>query len=162
MKDKQTTAHRTAGSRRNFMKAASVGAGLAFASGSTELLAASAGKEDTVCTLVPYFQVPEGKLEDFRALGPKFVKLTRKERGCVHYALLFNGQVAHCREGYVNAAAVLAHLKNVDAVLKEALAIAPISRLEVHGPAAELDKLREPLAGLSPQWFTLAQGGFRR
>jgi hypothetical protein len=35
-------------------------------------------------------------------------------------------------------------------------------RLEVHGPAAELDKLRGPLAGLDPQWFELVPGGIRR
>ena len=65
------------------------------------------------------------------------------------------------REGYVSADAVLAHLQNVDAELKAALAISDIVRLEVHGPAAEVDKLRGPLAGLKPQWFTLGLG-FRR
>ena len=36
-----------------------------------------------------------------------------------------------------------------------------ITRLEVHGPESELDKLREPLAALNPQFFTL-EYGFRR
>jgi hypothetical protein len=27
--------------------------------------------------------------------------------------------------------------------------------LEVHGPAAELEKLKKPLAHLNPSWFTL-------
>jgi quinol monooxygenase YgiN len=148
--------------RRSFIKTASVGAGLALAGGTTELFAATAQKEDTTCTLVPYFEVAEGKLDEFKAMGPKFVELTRKEAGCVHYAFSFSGQAAHCREGYDNAAAVLAHLDNVGAQLGEALKIATISRLEVHGPAAELDKLREPLAGLKPTYFTLAEGGFRR
>ncbi|MCX7168878.1 MAG: hypothetical protein NTY41_00925 [Proteobacteria bacterium] len=112
--------------------------------------------------MVPYFEVAEGKLDEFKALGPMFIKLTRREPGCLYYAFSFNGQAAHCREGYKDAAAVLAHLGNVDAVLKQALAIAKITRLEVHGPAAELDKLREPLAGLKPEWFILAEGGFRR
>jgi hypothetical protein len=31
--------------------------------------------------------------------------------------------------------------------------IADLTGLEVHGPAAELDKLRKPLAHLKPQWF---------
>lgn len=57
---------------------------------------------------------------------------------------------------------MLAHLDNVGALLKEALKIARITRLEVHGPAAELDKLRGPMGGLKPQWFTLAEGGIRR
>lgn len=61
----------------------------------------------------------------------------------------------------MNAAGLLAHLENVGALLEEAFKIAEITRLEVHGPEAELDKLREPLAGLNPQFFTL-EFGFRR
>jgi hypothetical protein len=41
------------------------------------------------------------------------------------------------------------------------LKIAAITKLEVHGPAAELAKLREPLAGLKPAFFSV-EGGFRR
>ena len=57
---------------------------------------------------------------------------------------------------------MLAHLDNVGALLAEALKIADITRLEVHGPAAEIDKLRGPLAGLKPQFFVLEPGGIRR
>lgn len=119
-------------------------------------------KTDTCCSLVPYFEVAAGKLDEFKALGDKFVGRTRSEPGCVYYAFSFSGQAAHCREGYDDAAAMLAHLDNVGALLQEALKIARITRLEVHGPAAELDKLRGPLAELNPQWFTLAEGGIRR
>ncbi len=118
--------------------------------------------EDKVCTLVPYFEIAEGKLAEFKALGPKFVERTKTEAGAVHYAFSFSGQNAHCREGYVDAAAVLAHLENVGALLAEALKISKIVRLEVHGPAAEVDKLRTPLAGLNPQFFVLEPGGIRR
>jgi hypothetical protein len=34
--------------------------------------------------------------------------------------------------------------------------IADLIRVEVHGPAAELKKLREPLAHLQPSWFEIA------
>jgi hypothetical protein len=50
---------------------------------------------------------------------------------------------------------LLAHLENVGALLAEALKIADLIRIEVHGPAAELEKLRQPLAHLNPQWFVL-------
>jgi quinol monooxygenase YgiN len=162
MENKDLAIAATTDGRRSFIKTAGVGAGLALAGGTAEVFAAAAPHEDTTCTLVPYFDVAEGKLEEFKAMGPKFIELTRKEAGCVHYAFSFSGQAAHCREGYDNAAAVLAHLDNVGAQLGEALKIATISRLEVHGPAAELDKLREPLAALKPTFFTLAEGGFRR
>jgi quinol monooxygenase YgiN len=117
---------------------------------------------DTLCTLVPYFKVKPGQLAAFKAGVPAFVDRTRSEKGCAHYAFSFDGDTAHCREGYDDAAALLAHLDNVGALLKEALKIADIVRLEVHGPAAELDKLRGPLAALNPQWFALEPGGIRR
>ncbi len=45
-----------------------------------------------------------------------------------------NGRISVlCREGYIEADGLLAHLANVDALLKEALKIADLTR-EVHGP----------------------------
>lgn len=118
-------------------------------------------KPDTCCTLVPYFEVQDGQLATFKALCPQFVAKTQIEADCLHYAFSFNGNIAHCREGYVNAAAVLAHLQNVGDLLGEALKIAKIIRLEVHAPAAEIEKLRDPLASFNPQFFTIEEG-FRR
>lgn len=118
--------------------------------------------EDTCCTLVPYFTVHEGKLDAFKALGPRFVEKTRSEPGVVHYAFSFDGQTAHCREGYDDAGGILAHLDNVGEILNEALQIAELSRLEIHGPADEIDKLRGPLADLNPRFFVLEPGGIRR
>jgi len=116
---------------------------------------------DTCCTLVPYFKVAPGQLDAFKRIVETFVAKTRTEPGCVHYAFSFSGDEAHCREGYDDAAALLAHLENVNAPLQEALKISQITRLEVHAPAAQIEKLRGPLAGLNPQWFTL-EGGIRR
>jgi hypothetical protein len=59
---------------------------------------------------------------------------------------------------YVDAEALLAHLANVGGLLKEALKIADLIRLEVHGPAKELDKLKEPLAEFKPTWFVREYG----
>lgn len=116
---------------------------------------------DTCCTLVPYFEVPTEHLAAFKALGPAFVDKTRHEAGCLHYAFSFNGNIAHCREGYVNAEAILAHLENVAQPLGEALKLAALVRLEVHAPAAEIEKLKAPLAALNPQYFVL-EAGIRR
>ncbi len=117
---------------------------------------------DTCCTLVPYFKAKPGQLAAFQALMPRFTDLTRNEPRCLHYAFSVEGDAIHCREGYADAAGVLAHLDNVGAVLGEALQLADITRLEVHGPEAELDKLRGPLAALNPAFFVLQPGGFRR
>jgi hypothetical protein len=113
---------------------------------------------DTCCTLVPYFEIQDGQLEAFKALGPKFVAKTKTEAGCMHYAFSFSGNTAHCREGYDNAEAVLAHLQNVGELLGEALKIAKIVRLEVHGPASQIEKLKGPMASLGPQYFALEEG----
>ena len=115
-------------------------------------------KTDTCWTLVPYFELQDGPLPAFTALGPQFVERTRTEPGCVHYAFSFNGNTAHCREGYDHAEAVLAHLQNVGELLGQALQIAKIIRLEVHAPAAEIEKLRAPMASLNPQFFALEPG----
>lgn len=114
--------------------------------------------EDKCCSLVPYFQVNEGKLGEFKALCEQFVAKTRSEPKCLYYGFSFDGNLAHCREGYADAAGILAHLENVNPILQEALKISSVARLEVHGPAAELDQLRGPLAGLKPQFFTLEYG----
>lgn len=113
---------------------------------------------DTCCTLAPYFEVQADQLDAFKALGPRFVEKTRTEPGCLHYAFSFSGGTAHCREGYVDAGAVLAHLENVGELLGEALKIAKIIRLEVHAPASEVEKLRAPMADLKPQFFVLEEG----
>ena len=116
---------------------------------------------DTSCSIAPYFKVNAGQLEAFRSLCERFVKKTSDEAGCLYYDFTLDGDQVDCREAYGNADGVLAHLKNVGTLLDEALKVASITRLEVHGPDAELQKLRKPLAGLKPQFFTL-EYGFRR
>lgn len=117
--------------------------------------------EDTVCTLVPYFTVQDGKLDDFKALGEQMVEQTRNEEAVAFYGFSFSGQQAHCREGYSNAEGILAHLENVDSLLKQALQIATLDRLEVHAPASEIAKLEKPLEELKPAMFIM-ETGFRR
>jgi quinol monooxygenase YgiN len=116
---------------------------------------------DTCCTIVPYFTVHEAKLENFKRIGEQCVKKANEEPECLYYGFTFDGNLAHCREGYANAEAVLAHLENIGPLLQEALKIADITRLEVHGPEMEIEKLREPMANLNPRFFTL-ECGFRR
>jgi len=118
-------------------------------------------QQDKCCTIAPYFKVSSGKLPAFHRLCEQFVNQTRQEPKCLFYGFSFDGDQAHCREGYEDAESLLAHLKNVGPLLEEALKIAEVTRLEIHGPEDELAKLREPLAKLKPQFFTLAYG-FRR
>ena len=117
--------------------------------------------QDTCCTIVPYFKVLSGKLEAFKGLCERLVEKTHDEPKCLYYGFSFDGDNVHCREGYEDAEGVLAHLENVASLLKDALEIAELTRLEIHGSEQELAKLREPLAGLKPNFFTL-EYGFRR
>ena len=55
--------------------------------------------EDTCCTIVPYFDVPENYMATFKAECVKFVEMARKETGCLFHGFSFDGNIAHCREG---------------------------------------------------------------
>ena len=116
---------------------------------------------DTCCTIVPYFDVQPDKFDDFKALLPKMVAQTKEEPLCMFYGFTIHENTVHCREGYENAEGVLTHIERIGPLLGQALDIAELIRLEIHGPAEELEKLREPLAELSPTYFTL-ETGYRR
>jgi quinol monooxygenase YgiN len=113
---------------------------------------------DKSCSIHPYFKVHEGQIDAFRSLCERFIELTRTEDGCQFYGFSFDGDLVHCRESYRDAEGLLNHLGNVGDTLAEALQISDIVRLEVHGPADELAKLKEPLADHSPQYFELEYG----
>ncbi len=116
---------------------------------------------DTCCTIVPYFKVHAGQMDAFRALCERLVAKTSEEPECLYYGFSFNGDLVHCREGYVDAEAALTHLGRVGPLIQEALTISDRTRLEIHGPEAELAKLRGPLAGRNAEFFVLDYG-FRR
>ncbi len=104
-------------------------------------------------SLHPYFKVHPGKLEAVKAGFPRFVEKTATEKKNLFYGFSINGDEIFCREGYTDAEGVLAHLDNVGAMLAEAFKLADLTRVELHGPAKELDKLKGPLAHLNPAWF---------
>ena len=106
-------------------------------------------------SLHPYFKVHPGKIEDFKAGFPVFVELTKTEPKNLFYEFSVNGDEVFCREAYVDAEGLLTHLDNVGALLAQGLTMADLVRVEVHGPADELEKLREPLAHLKPEWFVV-------
>src|ERR1041384_7210529 len=106
-------------------------------------------------SLHPYFKIHPGKTEEFTAGFAAVVEKTKPEAKNLFYGFSVNGDEVFCREGYADAEGLLAHLDNIGALLAEALKIADLVRLEVHGPAAELEKLRAPLAHLKPQWFVV-------
>ena len=106
-------------------------------------------------SLHPYFKVHAGKLEAVKAGFARFVEKTATEKKNLFYGFTVNGDEILCREAYTDAEGVLAHLDNVGALLAEMLTMVDLTRVELHGPADELEKLKRPLAHLNPAWFTL-------
>ena len=90
-----------------------------------------------------------------KAILPEFAAKTRNETGNLFYEFTINGDEVFCREGYTDAEGLLAHLDNVGALLAEARKISDVIRIELHGTAEELEKLKVPLSHLSPAYFTL-------
>ena len=89
---------------------------------------------------------------------PAFVETTRSEAARVHYEFTINGDMVFCREAYADAAGTLAHLQNVGPLLEQMFKVSDLARLEIHGPAAELEKLKEPLAAYNAEWFAYECG----
>jgi quinol monooxygenase YgiN len=99
--------------------------------------------------------VHPGKLEAVKAGFSRFVAKTATEEENLFYGFTSDGEEMFCREAYESADGVLAHLQNIGALLAEMLTMADLTRVEVHGPANELEKLKKPLAHLNPKWFAL-------
>lgn len=112
----------------------------------------------SIVSIHPYFKPHEGKLADFIAGMSAFVERTRVEEDVLFYDFTVCGDTVFCREAYVGGEGALRHLGNVGDLLGEALEIAELVRLEVHGDAVELDKMREALKDLPVQWFILETG----
>lgn len=109
-------------------------------------------------SLHPYFQIAPEHMEQFETLMDEFVERTKPESGCIYYGFTRCGDKVLCREAYVDAAAVLHHLDNVGPILERALAISTLVRLELHGPADQIDQLRSPLAELEPDFYVHVTG----
>lgn len=117
--------------------------------------------QDKWVTVGAYFKVKPGQHEAFERLADRFVEKTANEAGIRFYGWSFDGEEAHCRQGYQGAEGLLEHAANVAALFQEAVTIGDCTRLAVHGPEEELAKLRGPLAGFKPQFFVL-KNSFRR
>jgi len=107
-----------------------------------------------VVSIHPYFKVHPGKMEAFKALLPAFVEKTAGEERNCYYEFTLHDDEIFCREAYLGAEGVLFHLTNVGALIEAGLKLADLARLEIHGAAGELEKLKEPLAPMKPLWFT--------
>ena len=66
---------------------------------------------------MPYFTVPDGKMDEFKKTYADFYKHTGEGTmttgDCTYYGFTEEGNTVHCREGYTSADGVLKHLGEV-------------------------------------------------
>jgi quinol monooxygenase YgiN len=109
---------------------------------------------DNAVSINPYFEIKDENMEGAKAAIANFCDLVRaNEPDCLFYNFTFMGNKMCCREAYKDANAILAHLDNCGEALGEFLKIAELVKIELHGPAGELDKLKEPLADMNPDYY---------
>jgi len=121
---------------------------------------------DSHVTIVPYFTVPEAKMEEFKKGFAEFYTHTREgtlaSGECLYYGFAIEGNTVYCREGYKSAAGVIAHLGEVKPELDAAVGMVGEGglNLAVMGPAAELEKLKEAMGPLGTKFYALDEGSF--
>jgi len=108
---------------------------------------------DNAISIHPYFKVKDGQMEACKSLLPQFCKKVASEEGCLYYNFTLKDDAVFCREAYQDAGGVQAHLENCGALLEKFFTIADLTRIEVHGPAEELEKLKPTLDDLNPEYF---------
>ena len=119
---------------------------------------------DTHLSIAPIIDVPDGKLEEMKALCAKFAALTKTGTPKTLYysfELSPDQKSIRVREGYVDADGLLEHLRDVEPVLKE-LGENKTRSCQVIGTEADIKKLKEPLKDFKATYFTLSDGGRTR
>ena len=114
---------------------------------------------DNAVSINPYFQITDENMEAAKGFLTRFCDLVGKnEQGCLFYNFTFKGNELCCREAYKNADAVKAHFDNCGPALGEFMKVANLSRIEVHGPAAELEQLKEAFEAFNPDYYVCECG----
>jgi hypothetical protein len=113
---------------------------------------------DNAVSICPYFKIQEGQMDACKGFLAQFCELVKKEEKCLYYNFTMKGDILRCREAYRDSDGVLAHLENCGSALEKFLEIADLQRIELHGPAAELEKLKETFAAFNPDYFVCECG----
>ena len=113
---------------------------------------------DHSISIHPYFKIKPAHLEACKAFLAQFNEKVANEKKCLYYNFTFKDDLLCCREAYQDAEGVQAHLQNCGALLGEFLKIAELTRIELHGPAGELEKLKPTFADFKPDYFIFECG----
>jgi len=108
---------------------------------------------DNAVSIHPYFKIQEGQMDACKSFLTQFCEKVANEEMCLYYNFTFKGDELCCREAYHDADGVQAHLENCGPLLGEFLKIADLTRIELHGPADELEKLKPAFADFDPDYY---------
>lgn len=115
-----------------------------------------------VVTLIGYFNIGPGNASQFRANCEEMIALREKEPGHLASAYSFDGDAAATsREDYENADAVIRHMSVGAHIYERTRSLVEVTGVEIHGPAVELEKLRDLFKDLSPRFY-VTEFSFRR
>jgi hypothetical protein len=118
-------------------------------------------RPDTDVHFLLYWDVKD--MGKFLAAGQEMQMLSAKENNCIYFGFTKCSETkAVSKEGYRIAEGFLEHLQNIDGPLRKALdpKVGSISQIDVHGPATELNKLREPLKDFPVTYWNACDGAF--
>ena len=104
-------------------------------------------------TIQPTFTIKD--LKKAEPFMKKCVDLTRNEKGCMYYGWTIQGDKLFCREAYVDAAAVQAHLDNIVPSVGEMLdsGAASLDKIEFHGPKEGWPTFKKSADGLGAVYW---------
>merc|ERR1712002_323616 len=105
----------------------------------------------------------KGELDEFKAGFSKFYAATKNgpgAAGCLYYGFGFAGDSMYCREGYKTAEDCAKHGADVKEMIEEPMKAVGAGnfKLNVVGPAAELEKLKPKLAPRGAIFWELDSG----
>ena len=110
------------------------------------------------CNICPTFTV-----QNWEAVEPimaEFVEKTKSEPGCLYYGWTRTGDTLKCREAYIDANAVNAHLENVGELIGRLLVdgVAKLGSINIDCSADGVDTVKPGTEALGTQYFTIDDG----
>ena len=101
----------------------------------------------TACSSYPRFTVKDWSKAE--PIMQKFINETAKDKGCAHFGWTRNGDSLQWTGHYVDGDALKRHFEKTRFLLDQMrIGNAVLEELQVHGPAAELQKVNEQLIDL--------------
>jgi hypothetical protein len=111
------------------------------------------------CILNPSFKIKVGKAEEIKLLLVEILAKTQKEEGCLHFHIYMEKEAFVLNEIYTDAEAIFAHMDNIgEDLLGKLFSLADLTELRLCGPAAEIDKLKGPMAKFNPRCLVYDSG----